>query len=73
VTLLFVTHDIDEAVYLGQRVIVLSASPTTILDTLDVDLPSGRDQLTTRAEPRFTELRGRVYTHIQQSKRVQRS
>ncbi|GAB3873656.1 ABC transporter ATP-binding protein [Dactylosporangium cerinum] len=69
VTLLFVTHDIDEAVYLGQRVIVLSASPTTILDTLDVDLPDGRDQLTTRAAPRFTELRGRVYTHIQQARK----
>jgi NitT/TauT family transport system ATP-binding protein len=69
VTLLFVTHDIDEAVYLGQRVIVLSASPTTILDTLDVDLPDERDQLTTRAAPRFVELRGRVYTHIQQAKR----
>ncbi|GAA3189884.1 ABC transporter ATP-binding protein [Dactylosporangium siamense] len=68
VTLLFVTHDIDEAVYLGQRVIVLSASPTTILDTLDVDLPAGRDQLTTRAAPRFTQLRGRVYTHIQQAR-----
>jgi NitT/TauT family transport system ATP-binding protein len=69
VTLLFVTHDIDEAVYLGQRVIVLSAAPTTILDTLDVDLPEDRDQLGTRAEARFTELRGRVYTHIQRARR----
>ncbi|WP_327005470.1 ABC transporter ATP-binding protein [Dactylosporangium sp. NBC_01737] len=73
VTLLFVTHDIDEAVYLGQRVIVLSASPTTILDTLDVDLPDERDQLRTRAQHRFTELRGRVYTHIQQAKLVRKS
>ena len=72
VTLLFVTHDIDEAVYLGQRVIVLSASPTTILDTLDVDLPDERDQLRTRAQPRFTELRGRVYTHIQQATLVRK-
>jgi NitT/TauT family transport system ATP-binding protein len=69
VTLLFVTHDIDEAVYLGQRVIVLSKSPTTILDALDVDLPPERDQLTTRAAPRFTELRGRVYEQIQAAKR----
>ena len=50
VTLLFVTHDIDEAVYLGQRVIVLSPSPTVVLDDLDVDLPDERDQLTTRAD-----------------------
>ncbi|GGM12878.1 ABC transporter [Dactylosporangium sucinum] len=68
VTLLFVTHDIDEAVYLGQRVIVLSKSPTHIIDALDVDLPAERDQLTTRSAARFTELRGRVYEQIQQAK-----
>jgi len=38
-----------------------------------VDLPEERDQLSTRAQPRFTELRGRVYTHIQQAKRVKKS
>ncbi|MET7393004.1 ABC transporter ATP-binding protein [Dactylosporangium sp. NPDC005572] len=69
VTLLFVTHDIDEAVYLGQRVIVLSKSPTRVIDTLDVDLPPGRDQLTTRSAARFTELRGHVYEQIQLAKR----
>ena len=68
VTLLFVTHDIDEAVYLGQRVIVLSSAPTRVAEELDVDLPADRDQLTTRADPRFTELRGRVYARIQKVK-----
>ena len=68
VTLLFVTHDIDEAVYLGERVIVLSASPTRVADDLPIDLPDLRDQLTTRADPRFTELRGRVYAQIQKAK-----
>jgi NitT/TauT family transport system ATP-binding protein len=68
VTLLFVTHDIDEAVYLGERVIVLSASPTVLAEDLTIDLPAERDQLTTRADPRFLELRGRVYARIQQSK-----
>jgi len=68
VTLLFVTHDIDEAVYLGQRVIVLSAAPTTVADDLAIDLPAARDQLTTRADPRFTELRGRIYARIQKAK-----
>ena len=68
VTLLFVTHDIDEAVYLGQRVIVLSAAPTRVAEDLDIDLPAERDQLTTRADPRFTELRRRVYAQIQKGK-----
>ncbi|MCA2217405.1 ABC transporter ATP-binding protein [Jidongwangia harbinensis] len=68
VTLLFVTHDIDEAVYLGQRVVILSAAPTRVADDLDIDLPADRDQLTTRADPRFTELRSRVYAQIQKVK-----
>ncbi|MFI7127569.1 ABC transporter ATP-binding protein [Nonomuraea sp. NPDC050153] len=68
VTTLFVTHDVDEAVYLGQRVIVLSSSPTVILEDLKVDLPSERDQLTTRSLPRFGELRGHVYRQIQRAR-----
>jgi NitT/TauT family transport system ATP-binding protein len=68
-TLLFVTHDIDESVYLGQRVIMLSHAPTTVADELDVDLPDTRDQLTTRGDPRFTELRSHVYAQIQRAKR----
>lgn len=68
-TVLFVTHDIDEAVYLGQRVLVLSSAPTVIQEDIAVDLPEERDQLTTRASPRFTELRTRVYEEIQTAKR----
>jgi NitT/TauT family transport system ATP-binding protein len=67
-TLLFVTHDIDESVYLGQRVIMLSHAPTTVADELDIDLPDTRDQLTTRSDPRFTELRSHVYAQIQRAK-----
>jgi len=69
VTILFVTHDIDEAVYLGERVVVLSAAPTVVQESLAVDLPSQRDQLTTRADPRFTELRAHVYAEIQAAKK----
>jgi NitT/TauT family transport system ATP-binding protein len=69
VTILFVTHDIDEAVYLGQRVLVLSNSPTVVQDDLTVDLPAERDQLTTRSDPRFIELRAKVYAEIQAAKR----
>jgi NitT/TauT family transport system ATP-binding protein len=68
VTILFVTHDIDEAVYLGQRVLTLSASPTVVQDELIVDLPAERDQLHTRADPRFTAQRTRVYGEIQKAK-----
>jgi len=68
VTILFVTHDIDEAVYLGQRVLMLSSAPTVIREDLPIDLPDGRDQLTTRSSPRFAELRARVYAQIQQAK-----
>ena len=68
-TILFVTHDIDEAVYLGQRVIILSSSPTVVREELDVDLPDQRDQLTTRSDGRFTELRSHVYAQIQAAKR----
>ncbi|WP_406259942.1 ABC transporter ATP-binding protein [Streptomyces nigra] len=69
ITILFVTHDIDEAVYLGERVIVLSASPTVVREQLTVDLPAQRDQLHTRVDPRFAGLRTRVYEQIQAAKR----
>jgi NitT/TauT family transport system ATP-binding protein len=68
-TILFVTHDIDEAVYMGQRVVMLSSSPTVVLEDLPIDLPAERDQLTTRSSPRFADLRGRVYEQIQRAKR----
>ncbi|GIE34398.1 ABC transporter [Actinoplanes italicus] len=69
VTILFVTHDIDESVYLGQRVVMLSSSPTVVQDELIIDLPEARDQLTTRADPAFIALRTRVYEQIQAAKR----
>ncbi len=69
ITILFVTHDIDEAVYLGERVLVLSSSPTVIQEQLKIDLPDERDQLHTRVAPRFAELRTHVYEQIQTAKR----
>ena len=69
VTVLFVTHDIDESVYLADRVVVLSARPTVVLGTVDVDLPDDRDQLETRSSERFTALRSEVYRLVQDAKR----
>ena len=59
-TVLLVTHDIDESVYLGDRVLVLSKSPATIVADLTVDLPDERDQITTRESPEFVSLRAEV-------------
>lgn len=67
-TILFVTHDIDESVYLGGRVVVLSSSPTVVQEDLEIDLPLDRDQLETRSAKRFAELRAHVYEEIQFAK-----
>jgi NitT/TauT family transport system ATP-binding protein len=60
VTVILVTHDIDEAVYLGDEVVVLSGSPTRVRARVRVDLGTPRDQLATKALPEFTALRTRV-------------
>ncbi|UED87904.1 ABC transporter ATP-binding protein [Streptomyces profundus] len=72
ITLLFVTHDIDEAIYLGQRVLVLSGRPTVIMEDVTVDLPNEREQLGTRNLPRFAELRTHVHELVQKAKRGHR-
>jgi NitT/TauT family transport system ATP-binding protein len=56
-TVLVVTHDIDESVYLGDRVLVLSGSPGTVIADLQVSLPAERDQIGTRASDEFVKLR----------------
>jgi NitT/TauT family transport system ATP-binding protein len=68
VTVLFVTHDIEEAVYLGERVLILSHAPTVIMEDVAIDLPDARSQLETRSLPRFSELRRHVYAQIQLAK-----
>ena len=60
VTVVLVTHDIDEAVYLSDRVVVLSKRPTRVQEVVDIDLPRRRNQVTTRESPRFANLRGHV-------------
>jgi NitT/TauT family transport system ATP-binding protein len=64
VTIVFVTHDIDEAVYLSDRVVVLTPSPTTVQEELDVPLPKPRDQVATKELPDFAHLRGHVWRSI---------
>jgi NitT/TauT family transport system ATP-binding protein len=64
VTILFVTHDIDESVYLSDRVVVLTHAPTQVKEIIGVDLPFPRDQIATKELPDFTTLRGHVYRLI---------
>jgi NitT/TauT family transport system ATP-binding protein len=64
ITILFVTHDIDESVYLADRVVVLTHSPTEVKEIVQVDLGRPRDQITTKEQPEFLQLRGHVYRLI---------
>ena len=64
VTIVFVTHDIDEAVYLSDRVVVLTPSPTRVQEVLEVSLPHPRDQVETKELPEFARLRAHVWRSI---------
>jgi NitT/TauT family transport system ATP-binding protein len=67
ITIVVVTHDIDEAVYLSDRVIVLSKSPSTVLDLVATELPRPRDQIATKALPQFVAKRSAIARLIRRS------
>lgn len=66
-TILLVTHDIDESVYLADRVLVLSTAPSTVQADLVVDLPVPRDQVRTRSDDVFVRLRTNIATMLRPS------
>ncbi|UOQ61244.1 ABC transporter ATP-binding protein [Leucobacter rhizosphaerae] len=66
-TIVIVTHDIDEAVYLSDRVIVLGERPARVTRIIDIDFGGPRDQLTTRARPEFAELRTEIFELIRKA------
>jgi NitT/TauT family transport system ATP-binding protein len=59
-TVVFITHDVDEAVFLANRVVVMAARPGRVFDVIDVDLPYPRTE-EVRLSPEFGELRNRVW------------
>jgi NitT/TauT family transport system ATP-binding protein len=67
-TVLFVTHSLNEAVYLADRVVVLSARPGRIVDDVAVDLPRPRTFAMTSTE-RFGVLKDRIWQHIRRAER----
>jgi NitT/TauT family transport system ATP-binding protein len=70
VTVVFVTHDIDEAVYLADRVVALTTSPATVKEEIQIDLPRPRDQVATKETAEFAHLRAYLYRLIRRPQEV---
>ncbi len=64
ITTVMVTHDIDEAVYLSDEIVILHGKPAKVRDVVSVDIPFPRSQMATRNDKRFAELRTHVYAMV---------
>jgi NitT/TauT family transport system ATP-binding protein len=64
-TIVFITHDLEEAIYLGDRVFVLASNPGRIVEKIDVELPRPRSQLETREDRRFLAHRHHLFGLLQ--------
>lgn len=65
-TILFVTHDVDESVYLSNRVAIVTRSPSRVDEIVDIPLPYPRDQIATKSLPEFAHLRAHVFGRIRE-------
>jgi len=63
-TVLFVTHDIEEAVYLSQRVVVLSPAPAVIEEKVEIAIEYPRDPIRTKERPEYLEYRRMLLEHF---------
>lgn len=63
-SVVLVTHDVDEAVYLADRIFVLSGAPARMIDMIEVNLGTERDQISTREDPRFMGYRSQLLSRI---------
>ena len=62
-TCFFITHDVEEAILLASRVVVMSARPGRIKEVIDIDIPYPRNQ-ETKMLPRFTELKNYIWQNV---------
>jgi len=69
VTVLFVTHSIDEAIYLSDHVVVMGTSPGRIVQELDIDLPRPRWEYDVRLTPEFVDVRRALWTALEKELR----
>ncbi len=65
-TMIFVTHSIDEAILLGDRIVVMSCRPGRIREILPVDIPRPRKIISVRAHPRYFVLRNSIWEMLKQ-------
>jgi NitT/TauT family transport system ATP-binding protein len=63
-TVALVTHDVDEATYLAERVLLMSRRPGTIAESVVSGLPAQRDPIKTREDARFMAARHRLLEHL---------
>ena len=63
-TMIFITHSIDEAIILGDRVAVMASRPGRVKEVLQVNFPRPRDPAAVRAEPRYTEMRNHIWEEL---------
>ena len=66
-TMIFITHSIDEAIILGDRVAVMASRPGRVKEVLQVNFPRPRDPAAIRAQPRYTEIRNHIWEELRPS------
>ncbi len=71
-SVVFVTHDLDEAIALADRVVVMTAGPATVKEVFTVDLPRPRTVEAVRLEPRFVELYREIWASLGEEVRITR-
>lgn len=64
-TIVFITHDLEEALYLGDRIVALGSNPGRVITDVPVALPRPRHQLATREHPNFVALRRQLFDVIE--------